>query len=92
MSLEGRRGYRRWLSCGGGWWALAAGEVRAIARVRDWQREGYAGYAWFQSDHLGSESARTRGTGSYEGPHMNQTWGSICSRVIAHAVGLGLYW
>ena len=32
VSLEGRRVCWVWLSCGGGWWALAAGGVRAIAR------------------------------------------------------------
>jgi hypothetical protein len=36
-ALVGRWG---WLSCGGGWWALAAGGVRAIARGRDWLRAG----------------------------------------------------
>ena len=32
--LLGRRSCWRWLSYGGGWWALAAGGIRAIARGR----------------------------------------------------------
>ena len=40
------------MSGGGGWWALVAGGVSAIARGRDWQRGSVAKSAWFQSDHL----------------------------------------
>jgi hypothetical protein len=29
-----------WLSCGGGWWALAAGGVTAVASGSNWRQEG----------------------------------------------------
>ena len=48
----GKWGCWRRLSGGGGWWALVAGGVSAIARGRDWQRGSVAKSAWFQSDHL----------------------------------------